>query len=209
MKKETINYVDNEKLQATLVKYFEAIKLAKALGKDKPKIPDYIGECILTIANKYSTAGNWRNYSYREEMVSDAIENCLQYFENYDTNKYKNPLAYFTEICKWAFVRRIKKEQKQQYLKYKHAQRINLEHQLLGDEIESMSEEIQQKLLHGEPLYDNMLLFIEEFERKVAEKKAKTKKMKEGKGSEDEHESVKGPRKRAGRNSRRNGQYAK
>jgi len=172
-KNEEKFYVDNQKLYDTLVQYKADVKKNEAEGKDKPRIPHYIGYCIKSIATNYSTAGNWRNYSYREEMVGDAIENCLMYFENYNTEKYNNPLAYFTEICTWAFVRRIKKEQKQQYLKYKYAQKINLEHQLLNDDIDSMSEEIQHKLLHGEPLYDNMLEFISEFERKIAEKKAK------------------------------------
>ena len=52
-------------------------------------------------------------------MISDGIENCLQYMDNFDPEKSKNPFAYFTQIIYYAFIRRIQKEKKQQQVKQK------------------------------------------------------------------------------------------
>lgn len=121
-KKVPVHYVDNKKLYTEMIKFIDKVNEAKekGLGKDKyPRVPDYIGECIFKIANKLSHRPNFIGYSYREEMIGDAIENCFMYIHNFNPEKSKNPFAYFTQIMYFAFIRRIQKEQKQQYIKQK------------------------------------------------------------------------------------------
>ena len=65
---------------------------------------------VFKIANGLSYRPNFINYTYRQEMISDGIENCLQYIHNFDPEKSKNPFAYFTQIIYYAFIRRIQKE---------------------------------------------------------------------------------------------------
>jgi len=108
------HYVNN----AEFVKALEEYKLRL---KDNPeeRVPEYIGVCIYDIANRFASKPNFYNYSYREEMVSDGIENCLQYLTNFDSSKSSNAFAYFTQICYYAFIRRIAREKKQSYIKHK------------------------------------------------------------------------------------------
>ena len=115
----TTHYVDNKQLYAVIIEYKTQIAVAEAEGNPKPRIPDYVGACILMIANRLSTKPNFVNYSYREEMISDGIENCISYFDNFDPSKSDNPFAYFTQIIYYAFLRRIQKEKKQLYIKHK------------------------------------------------------------------------------------------
>lgn len=113
------NYVDNKKLYAEMIKYTNAYNEAKAAGKTPPRANNYIGECIWLIANRLSTNRNFIGYTYRDEMIGDAIENCLRYLHNFNPEKSSNPFAYFTQIMYYAFLRRIEKEKKQTYIKYK------------------------------------------------------------------------------------------
>ena len=83
---------------------------SEAAGDEPPQITNYLGECILKIANHLSYRPNFIKYTYREEMISDGIENCLQYIDRFDPAKSSNPFAYFTQIIYYAFVRRITKE---------------------------------------------------------------------------------------------------
>ena len=109
-KKVKRQYVDNQKFLDEIVKYKEKVAFAKANGLPKPSIPDYCGYCILKIAEKFTTKPRFSGYSFREEMVSDGIENCIQYFDNFDPKITSNPFAYFTQIIYFAARRRIKKE---------------------------------------------------------------------------------------------------
>lgn len=113
------HYVDNKKLYTEMIKYINSYNEAKAEGREPPRASNYIGECIWMIANRLSTNRNFIGYTYREEMIGDAIENCLRYLHNFDPDKSKNPFAYFTQIMYYAFLRRIDKEKKQSYIKYK------------------------------------------------------------------------------------------
>jgi len=118
-KKQPQHYVDNKKLYTEMVKYITAYNTAKDQGLQPPKVNNYIGECIWLIANKLSTNRNFIGYTYRDEMIGDAIENTLRYIHNFDPEKTSNPFAYFTQIMYYAFLRRIEKEKKQQYIKLK------------------------------------------------------------------------------------------
>lgn len=116
------NYINNKTFYEEMVKYKEACKLAASDGKQLPQIPRYIGECLSQICKKLSTKPNFMNYSYREEMVGDGIENCVSAVHNFDPTKSTNPFAYFTQIAWNAFIRRIQSEKKQSYIKHKNYQ---------------------------------------------------------------------------------------
>ena len=125
-KKVPRHYVDNKKFYTAIIKYKKDVKYAEEHGLDKPRIPNYVGECLLNIANRLSTRPNFVNYPFREEMVSDGIENCLQYFDNFNPEKTSNPFSYFTQIIYYAFLRRIHKEKRQLYVKYKTLQNLHV-----------------------------------------------------------------------------------
>ena len=112
-------YVNNADFLAAIVEMRAKKKEAEDKGLPKPQVSNYIGECILKIATHLSYKPNFINYSYRDEMISDGIENCLMYAHNFDPEKSKNPFSYFTQIIYYAFLRRIEKEKKQAYIKLK------------------------------------------------------------------------------------------
>jgi hypothetical protein len=118
------HYVDNTRLLASMVKYKKSIKEWNENSKQgqKPKVDDYIGKCLMKIAQRFSYMPKFCNFPYKDEMVSDSIENCLRYIDNFDPEKSTNPFSYFTQIIYYAFLRRIQKESKQQYIKYKSIQ---------------------------------------------------------------------------------------
>ena len=113
------HYVNNKEFLAALIKYREDREIAQLQDKPKPVIPRYIGECFLKIANHLSFKPNFVNYMFKEDMISDGIENCVQYIHNFDPEKSKNPFAYFTQIIHYAFLRRIQREKRQLEIKNK------------------------------------------------------------------------------------------
>lgn len=125
-RKNNVHYVDNSKFLEEITKYRNSVIGAKEQGKEKPRVPNYIGECFLKIANHLAYKSNFINYTYREEMISDGIENCITYIDNFDPSKSKNPFAYFTQITYYAFLRRIAKEKKQQKTKYRYMRNMDL-----------------------------------------------------------------------------------
>ena len=125
--KKKVHYVDNKKFLAAIVERKVLLKEAEEEDDPKPQISNYLGECILKIANHLSYRPNFINYTYKEEMISDGIENCLQYIDNFDPEKSKNPFAYFTQIIYYAFIRRIAKEKKQQKIKDRILKRSNIQ----------------------------------------------------------------------------------
>lgn len=113
------HYIDNKVFYAEMVKWKQVVNTEKAAGKKTPPVTDYIGQCFFDIANHLSYRPNFINYPYREEMIGDGIENCLMYASNFDPAKSKNPFSYFTQIVYFAFLRRIAKEKKQMFIRYK------------------------------------------------------------------------------------------
>ena len=118
-RKRSEHYVNNKEFLAALIKYREDVEIARLQDKTKPVIPMYIGECFLKIANHLSFKPNFVNYMFKEDMISDGIENCVQYIHNFDPAKSKNPFAYFTQIIHYAFLRRIQREKRQLEIKNK------------------------------------------------------------------------------------------
>jgi len=130
-KKKSEHYVNNKEFLAAMVEYKKSVNKAKKEKVEKPPVPDYIGECFLKIANHLSYRPNFINYTYRDDMISDGIENCLQYLDNFDGEKSNNPFAYFTQIIYYAFIRRIQKEKKQVTIKQRMIQEANYDDMVL------------------------------------------------------------------------------
>jgi len=118
-RKRSEHYVNNKEFLAALIKYREDKEIAEIKGLPKPVIPRYIGECFLKIANHLSFKPNFVNYMFKEDMISDGIENCVQYIHNFNPEKSQNPFAYFTQIIHYAFLRRIQREKRQLEIKNK------------------------------------------------------------------------------------------
>ena len=119
------HYVNNKEFLTAMIDYKKAIELAEKKKQERPPVTDYIGSCFLKIANHLSYRPNFINYTFRDDMISDGIENCLQYLDNFNPKTSNNPFAYFTQIIYYAFVRRIQKEKKQITIKQRMIQESN------------------------------------------------------------------------------------
>jgi len=136
-RKRSEHYVNNKEFLEALIDYRQKVKIAaekeipgitneqlkKWKSPNRPKIPRYIGECFLKIATHLSYKTNFINYIFIDDMISDGIENCVQYVNNFDPEKSKNPFAYFTQVIHYAFLRRIQKEKRQLEIKNKILER--------------------------------------------------------------------------------------
>jgi RNA polymerase sigma factor (sigma-70 family) len=125
--KPAAHYVNNKQFLAALIEYKEALDKAKAAGEEPTRVPRYIGECFIKIATHLSYKSNFINYTFRDDMVSDGIENCLTAVAKFDPTKSSNPFAYYTQIIYFAFIRRIQKEKKQQATKYKLMENMDID----------------------------------------------------------------------------------
>ena len=133
-KKKSEHYVNNKELLQALIVYREKVAHAKENDLPKPRITNYLGECFLKIATHLSYKPNFVNYMFRDDMISDGIENCVQYIHNFDPEKSKNPFAYFTQIIHYAFLRRIQKEKKQLDLKTKIIEKTGFDEVMAVDD---------------------------------------------------------------------------
>jgi hypothetical protein len=122
-RKRSDHYVNNKDFLAALIRYREDVEIASLQDKPKPVIPRYIGECFLKIANHLSFKPNFVNYMFKDDMICDGIENCVQYIHNFNPKKSENPFAYFTQIIYYAFLRRIQREKRQLEIKNKILER--------------------------------------------------------------------------------------
>jgi hypothetical protein len=117
------HYVNNKEFLIAIVEYKAMVRRASEKGEPKPRITNYLGECFLKIATHLSYKPNFVNYMFKDDMICDGIENCVQYINNFDPEKSSNPFAYFTQIIHYAFLRRIQKEKKQLEIKSKIIER--------------------------------------------------------------------------------------
>ena len=178
------HYVNNERFLEVMSDYREKYLQAKDNDTELPIIPDYAGECFLKIAERLSHRPNFINYAFREEMVSDGIENSVMYASNFNPEKSTNPFAYFTQIIYFAFLRRIEKEKKQLYIKYKTME----EYSSLEDHVDmgEMGQSETQAVSSGaSPLTVDKRASIQEFIFAFEEKKRKKKKPKPVKKDDD------------------------
>tara|TARA_B100000427_G_scaffold260812_1_gene225211 strand:- start:802 stop:1281 length:480 start_codon:yes stop_codon:yes gene_type:complete len=134
------HYVDNKKFLEEITKYRQEVDSAKLNDKEKPRITHYLAECFLKIATHLSYRPNFINYMYKEDMISDGVENCVQYIDNFDPAKSKNPFAYFTQIIYYAFLRRIAKEKRQMDIRDKLIEKSGYEQVFHSDSKEDHSE---------------------------------------------------------------------
>jgi len=133
-RKRSEHYVNNKEFLAAIVAYKQEIKDAEHLGKAKPRITNYLGECFLKIATHLSYKPNFVNYMFKDDMICDGIENCVQYINNFNPEKSSNPFAYFTQIIHYAFLRRIQKEKKQLEIRQKIIERSGYDEVFVADE---------------------------------------------------------------------------
>lgn len=169
------HYVNNSEFSQAVVDYCTKVKHARQKGESLPKVTDYIAQCFLKICEGLSHKSNFVRYTYREEMVMDAVENCLKAIENYDIDKATrtgkpNAFAYFTQISWYAFLRRIEREKKQQDIKMKYINQSGIENFLdneLGDE---------QSAAVAQAFVDQLRIRIDEVKEKDAEWKDIVKK---------------------------------
>jgi hypothetical protein len=132
MKRKPEHYVNNKEFSQAVVDYVNVVKSSKSSGKEIPRISEYIGKCFLKIAEGLSHKPNFIRYTYREEMVMDGVENCIKAIMNYNIDAATrtgtpNAFAYFTQICYYAFIRRIMKEKKQQDIKFRYIEHAGIE----------------------------------------------------------------------------------
>ena len=121
------HYINNKEFLANISEYREKRIEAEECGDPKPQVTNYLGECFVKIANHLAYKSNFVNYTFRDEMILDGIENCLTYMDNFDPAKSKNPFAYFTQITYYAFVRRIQKEKRQMETKFKYIKSLDID----------------------------------------------------------------------------------
>jgi len=177
------HYIDNERFLNELIEYKKAIRKAKREGTKPPGVSNYIGQCFLDIANNLAKKPNFANYIFKEEMVSDGIENCIMYTANFDEKKSRNPFAFFTQIIYYAFLRRISKEKKQLYIKMKCIEKNDrtgkFKNQIFEDSRYSdEGPKSDNPYAHFVSLSDNDLKNFEKDNKAKAEKKAKKKRAK-------------------------------
>ena len=142
-RKRKNNFIDNKELYAAFVEYRGKVDKAKEEGlpkKEWPRIPTYIAKAFLDIAEHLSMRPNFSNYIYRQDMVADAVENCVIYAANFDPAKSNNPFSYFTQVCWYAFIRRIGKEKRQIEICDKIISKSGYEEFFVGDGLGTSSE---------------------------------------------------------------------
>lgn len=160
------HYVNNDELYEHMVKYCEERDRAIAEGKEKPPVDNFIGECIMKIATHLSFRPNFINYSYRQEMINDAIDNCLTYIDSFDPKKSRSAFSYLTQICWCAFIRRLKIEKKQNLIRGKYMMMSNLTDAMQLDDDEDAINVINNSTIH------TYMEMAQEEEDKIAAEKA-------------------------------------
>ena len=139
-RKQKQHYVDNKKFLQEITNYRLAVEAAKRNDEEKPRITHYLAECFLKIATHLSYRQNFINYMFKEDMISDGVENCVQYIDNFNPEKSKNPFAYFTQIIYYAFLRRIAKEKRQMDIRDKLIEKSGYEQVFHSDNNDDHSE---------------------------------------------------------------------
>lgn len=169
MKQNDKHYVDNKKFYTAIIHYKAECEEAKRNNLPQPRIPAYIGECLYKIATRLALKPNFISYTFRDEMVSDGLENCVNYLNNFNPEKSDNPFAYFTQIIWFAFLRRIDKEKKHLYIKQKTLENFYFEGMLAEqaiDDDKSVTVNLDNEYMQG---------LVEAYDKKQAEKQRKSR----------------------------------
>ena len=172
-KRKANHYIDNQVFYEHMVDYRTKYLASLENDTEKPRASDYIGRAILLIAENYANKSNFRNYPFKQDMIYDAIETCLKYIHNFDTEKYNNPLAYFTRVVHFAFLNRIKKEKKELAIKQKYLQNLYFEGRLLDQEADTNRYEAKIDL--DNPYMSELVESMDNKTKQAKEKRAKDK----------------------------------
>ena len=175
-RKKSQHYVNNKEFLTAMTEYKEAVKKAGINKTERPRVSNYIGECLMKIAVHLSHKPNFVNYTFKEEMICDGIENCLQYIDNFNPEKSNNPFAYFTQIIYYAFLRRIQKEKKHLFVKFKMTEQTNLFDTTAATQEHDNTKNFKDEIKVSEWTQQYMNEFISDFEtnkrRKIKKRKA-------------------------------------
>jgi hypothetical protein len=157
-------YVNNAEFLEALNNYKQSVAEAESLGLPKPRVPEYIGECILKITENIAKRPNFSGYTFKEDMIGDAIENCLLYLHNFDQESSKNAFGYFSKIVWYAFLRRIEKESTETYVKFKslEASPLFTDHKMESKKFVNLNKSV---------LNENTIHIIEKYEDKIHKRK--------------------------------------
>lgn len=161
-------YLNNAKFLESLIEYKNKVQEAKDLDLPKPRVPEYIGECILKITENIAKRPNFSGYTFIEDMKGDAIENCLLYLHNFDEAESSNPFGYFSRVIWFAFLRRIEFESTQTYVKFKSLADSELysNHKFEGKKFLNLNKAV---------LNENTNHIIEKYEEKKSRRKSEKK----------------------------------
>ncbi len=173
--KEKIHYVNNKEFYESIRIYINQCRVAEQTNTETPKVTEYLGECFFKIAQRIATKPNFANYTFKEDMVLDGVENCLRYILNFNPDKSKNPFSYFTTVITYSFIRRIEKEKKYTYVKLKAMENELHKHDSIGN---LNSFDSSNFSVDGENMYDNFFQFIKDYEENKKTKNEKKKKPK-------------------------------
>lgn len=167
------HYVNNAEMLEAIKQYKADIQTARANGQEDPRIPEYIGECILKIATRLSHKANFINYSYRDDMILDGIENCMMCINSFDPSKSSNPFSYFTQVIYFAFLRRIAKEKKQSYIRGKLIQDMAFESFDLQDHDDDVDfKNAYTAFIQSHQNFDDSFIKKKESKKKASEKQS-------------------------------------
>lgn len=170
------NYIDNKKFLDEVGKYKAQLREAEEKGLPKPTVPRYIGQCFIDIATHLAYKPNFNGYTYKDEMISDGIENCLKVVDNFDPEKSENPFAYFTQITYYAFIRRIQMEKKQTYIKGKMIMNMPFDvYDLQAQDEDSSYTNAYVAFVQANNVYSDIIEKEEERQKKRRESKIKPK----------------------------------
>ena len=153
------NYINNKTLYTSMVEHRTKLEISKREDKPKPQVTNYIGQSILLICNNLAKKPNFSGYTYKQDMISDGIIDCIAAVDNFNPDRTNNPFAYFTQIAWNAFIRRIHKEKKQTYIKHKNFENAFLMNNLWTDaeNIHLKSNEYSDEVVRS---YENKLTNI-------------------------------------------------
>ena len=171
------NYINNKDLYDAMVMYNVQLKIYNTdqSSKKKPPIPEYVGKCIMEISQRLANKFNFSQYTYKDDMIGDGIENAIKYIDNFNPDKYNNPFAYFTTIINYCFIRRIQKEKLQQYTKYKNLDNMYSTQELIDHGAIPRNSTFQE---HSQD-------FVRKYEKSMADKKAALAEKKVAKAEQD------------------------
>lgn len=175
MRRTTRNYVNNAEFLESIIAHKKACEEAENSGDEEPRIPNYIGLCLYKISTRLASRPNFSGYTYKDDMISDGLENAIQALGNFDPSKSSNPFAYFTQIIWYAFLRRIEKEKKQLYIKHKVVENSVI-HGTAIDKNTGDSGDAAYIDLNNAYMSD----FVKNYENTIEKKKAVKEKKKEG-----------------------------